>query len=61
MVTHKNDIRPLWIFLAAGAIVGLAAGIVVSVVTDLPFTPEIGLAAGLAAGFGLPLLRRTDG
>ena len=32
--------------IAVGAAVGLALGIVVSVATDLPLAPEIGLALG---------------
>ena len=32
--------------IAVGAVVGLALGIVVSVTTDLPLAPEIGLALG---------------
>jgi Flp pilus assembly protein TadB len=32
--------------IAAGAIAGLAVGIVVSVTTDLPLAPEIGLILG---------------
>ena len=32
--------------IAVGAVVGLALGIVVSLTTDLPLAPEIGLALG---------------
>ena len=32
---------------------GLAVGIVVSVLTDVPFAPEIGLLLGLLIGWGL--------
>ena len=35
----------------AGGIVGLAAGIVVSVATELPLAPEIGLVAGALVGW----------
>ncbi len=34
------------VLIAVGAAVGLALGIVVSVTTDLPLAPEIGLALG---------------
>jgi hypothetical protein len=40
-----------WVYLVAGAVVGIALGIVVSVVTDIPFAPEGGLALGLLAGW----------
>ena len=33
--------------IAVGAVVGLALGIVVSVTTELPLAPEIGLALGV--------------
>jgi large-conductance mechanosensitive channel len=32
--------------IAIGAVIGLALGILVSVTTDVPLTPEIGLAVG---------------
>jgi hypothetical protein len=48
---------PLWIFLTVGAVVGLCAGILVSVATDVPFAPEIGVVLGLAAGWGVRLLQ----
>jgi hypothetical protein len=53
----KNDSRPLWIFLIPGAVIGLAVGIVVSVMTDVPLAPEIGLVVGLGAGWGIRVLR----
>jgi hypothetical protein len=34
------------VLIAIGAVVGLALGIVVSVTTDLPLAPEIGLLLG---------------
>jgi len=39
--------------LAVGGATGLAVGIVVRVLTDVPFTPEIGLLLGLLIGWGL--------
>jgi hypothetical protein len=50
--------RPLWIWLTAGAAVGLALGILVSVTTDIPLAPEIGILVGLLAGWGLRRLER---
>ena len=37
--------------IAVGAVVGLACGIVVSVTTDLPLAPEVGLLAGALVGW----------
>ena len=37
--------------IALGATVGLALGILVSVTTDLPLAPEVGLALGVFLGF----------
>jgi hypothetical protein len=37
--------------IAVGAVVGLALGIVVSVVTDVPLAPEGGLLLGALAGW----------
>jgi hypothetical protein len=37
--------------IAVGAIVGLALGIVVSVITDLPLAPEAGLVLGAIVGW----------
>lgn len=32
--------------VAVGAVIGLAVGILVSVTTDVPFAPEVGLVLG---------------
>jgi hypothetical protein len=37
--------------IAIGAVIGLALGIVVSVATDLPLAPEVGLLLGALAGW----------
>jgi len=37
--------------IAAGAAAGLVLGIAVSVVTDIPLAPEVGLAAGALLGW----------
>jgi hypothetical protein len=55
----ESDRRTLWLHLALGAAVGLGLGIVVSVLTDVPFAPEIGLVVGLAAAWGLRLLTNS--
>ena len=44
-----------WPFLVAGAGIGLALGILVSVATDVPLAPEAGLVLGALAGW---LVRR---
>jgi hypothetical protein len=45
-----SDRRRIW-FVLAGAMVGLALGILVSVTTDVPFAPEIGLLLGALIGW----------
>jgi hypothetical protein len=37
--------------LVVGAAIGLALGVIVSLTTDLPFAPEIGLLLGLFVGW----------
>jgi hypothetical protein len=37
--------------IALGAVVGLALGIAVSVITDVPLAPEVGLVLGALAGW----------
>jgi hypothetical protein len=44
--------------VSLGAVIGLALGILVSVTTDLPLAPEIGLALGALLGW---LSRRDRG
>jgi hypothetical protein len=36
---------------AIGGVVGLALGILVSVTTDVPFAPEVGLVLGVGIGW----------
>jgi hypothetical protein len=43
--------------IALGAVTGLALGILVSVITDLPLAPEAGLVVGALIGW----LSRRDG
>jgi hypothetical protein len=40
-----------WFFLAVGAVIGLALGILASVTTDLPLAPEAGLVLGALVGW----------
>ena len=40
-----------WPFLVAGAGIGLALGILVSIATDVPLAPEAGLVIGALAGW----------
>jgi len=42
-----------WVVAGIGAIMGLAIGIGVSLVTDLPLAPEVGLLAGGCIGYVL--------
>jgi hypothetical protein len=44
--------------IALGAVLGLALGVIVSVTTDLPFAPEVGLVLGALVGW---LSRRKRG
>jgi hypothetical protein len=37
--------------IGIGAIVGLALGILVSITTDVPLAPEVGLLLGVLAGW----------
>ena len=37
--------------IAVGAVLGLALGIIVSVSTDVPFAPEVGLVLGALVGW----------
>jgi hypothetical protein len=49
--------RGTWFFVLAGAAIGLALGIVVSVVSDVPLAPEGGLILGALGGW---LVRRLS-
>jgi hypothetical protein len=40
-----------------GAVLGVAAGIVVSVTTDIPLAPEVGLLLGAVVGWRLATTR----
>jgi hypothetical protein len=44
--------RRIW-FAVVGAVAGLALGILVSVTTDVPFAPEVGLLLGALVGWFL--------
>jgi len=38
-------------FLIVGALIGLGLGVLVSVTTDVPFAPEVGLLLGALIGW----------
>jgi hypothetical protein len=40
-----------WGFLVVGALIGLALGVLVSLATDVPFAPEVGLVLGALLGW----------
>jgi hypothetical protein len=40
-----------WLFPVVGGVIGLALGILVSVSTDVPFAPELGLVLGALVGW----------
>jgi hypothetical protein len=37
--------------IAVGAVIGLALGIVIAVITDVPLAPEVGLVLGALGGW----------
>jgi predicted ABC-type sugar transport system permease subunit len=37
--------------IAVGAVIGLALGIVISLTTDVPLAPEVGLVLGVLGGW----------
>jgi hypothetical protein len=45
------DARGTWFYVVVSAVIGLALGILVSVVTDVPFAPEVGLGLGALVGW----------
>jgi hypothetical protein len=49
-MADRRDRTTTW-FVVAGALVGLALGILVSVTTDIPFAPEAGLLLGAFVGW----------
>ncbi len=48
LLASHRALRPAWSNRSA---IGLALGIVVSVTTDLPLAPEVGLALGALVGW----------
>ena len=48
-----------WVVAGIGAIMGLAIGIGVSLVTDVPLAPEVGVLAGGRIGYVLGGLFKT--
>jgi uncharacterized membrane-anchored protein YhcB (DUF1043 family) len=49
--------RGTWFYVVVGAVIGLALGILVSLTTDVPFAPEIGLVLGVLVGWLSPRVR----
>jgi hypothetical protein len=43
--------RGTWFYLVVGAVIGVVLGILVSVSTDVPFAPEVGLVLGALVGW----------
>jgi ElaB/YqjD/DUF883 family membrane-anchored ribosome-binding protein len=41
----------VWFLPVVGAVIGLALGVLVSVTTDVPFAPEVGLVLGALIGW----------
>ena len=48
----------MWALIAVGATIGLVLGVLVSVATDVPLAPEVGLVLGALVGW---FLRRDRG
>jgi hypothetical protein len=49
--------RETWVFVAVGAVIGLAIGLLVRPITDVPLVPETGLIFGALVGW---FLRRVS-
>jgi len=43
--------RGTWFVLVVGGVIGLALGTLVSVITDIPLAPEVGLVLGALIGW----------
>jgi hypothetical protein len=43
--------RRVWVLPVVGGVIGLALGVLVSVTTDVPFAPEVGLVLGALIGW----------
>ena len=54
---YDPRVMSVGVAVTVGAIVGLALGVLVSVTTDAPLAPEVGLVLGALAGW-LSLRRR---
>jgi hypothetical protein len=54
-----NDRRRTWVFVVVGAVIGLGLGVFVSVTTDIPLAPEVGLLIGSFVGWLSRRVRRS--
>jgi hypothetical protein len=50
MMDHESSMS-LGAMIVLGAVIGLALGILVSVTTDVPLAPEVGLGLGALVGW----------
>jgi hypothetical protein len=53
----REDARGTWFFVGVAALIGVVLGILVSVTTDVPLAPEVGLILGALVGW---LFRRVS-
>jgi hypothetical protein len=44
------------LIIAAGALIGLGAGIAIAITTSIPFAPEVGAAIGVVAAYAVTRL-----
>jgi cobalamin synthase len=51
MAGRGMSARGTWFFPVVGAVLGLALGVLVSVTTDVPLAPEVGLVLGAFIGW----------
>jgi hypothetical protein len=49
--SYESRSSSVWVYLVAGAVIGVLLGILVSVTIDVPFAPEVGLILGAFAGW----------
>ena len=47
----REDAWGTWFFVGVGALIGVVLGILVSVTTDVPLAPEVGVILGALVGW----------